>query len=83
MRYQANPVEVDALVIKQVQPRQDTGHRIVTFEDGSSRIATPAMLARLTPSPGDYWVTQDDGYEYLNPKHVFERKYSPLAPEEA
>ena len=30
------------------------------------------------PVAGDYVVTQEDGYQYLNPKEVFERKYSPV-----
>ncbi len=34
------------------------------------------MIARMTPQVGDYLVIQEDGYEYLNPKEVFERKYS-------
>jgi hypothetical protein len=37
------------------------------------------MTARYMPVVGDYWVIQSDGYIYLNPKDVFERKYSPLA----
>jgi hypothetical protein len=35
------------------------------------------MMARFKPQPGEYWVRQADGYIYLNPKEVFERKYSP------
>jgi hypothetical protein len=30
----------------------------------------------MQPKSGDYLVRQEDGYEYLNPKEVFERKYS-------
>lgn len=33
------------------------------------------MMARYTPVVGDYWVVQEDGYIYLNPRDVFERKY--------
>src|SRR5258708_4388023 len=46
-------------------------------EDGNRRHATADMCARMAPQEGDYWVIQADGYEYLNPKAVFERKYSP------
>lgn len=45
-------------------------------DDTQDRLATPGMLARYIPEEGDYWVIQEDGYEHLNPKAVFERKYS-------
>ena len=34
------------------------------------------MTARYQPKIGDYLVRAEDGYEYLNPANVFERKYS-------
>ena len=34
------------------------------------------MIARYVPKTGDYLVTQEDGYIYVNPREVFERKYS-------
>ena len=40
------------------------------------------MCARMIPQVGDYWVIQSDGYVYLNPKDVFERKYRPLQEQE-
>ena len=47
-----------------------------------SEVRTEKMCARMTPVKGDYWVTQlHDGYHYLNPKDVFERKYRLLGPE--
>jgi hypothetical protein len=36
------------------------------------------MTARMVPAVGDYYVKQEDGYVYINPKYVFERKYRPL-----
>lgn len=47
---------------------------------GADFEATPEMCSRMLPKEGDYIVTQSDGYVYLNPKEVFERKYRP-APE--
>lgn len=47
------------------------------LENGKVVTATPEMTSRMTPVVGDYWVIQSDGYIYLNPKAVFERKYSP------
>lgn len=41
-------------------------------------MATAGMLARMNPNVGDYWVIQEDGYVYLNPREVFRRKYSPI-----
>lgn len=114
MKYKANPVIVDAFVIKRIfvqaacasaeagivcgEPesahtkeaaRSDIGmdHDFVRgswdaeglglqLEDGQIVVATPDMTSRMTPVVGDYWVVQSDGYAYLNPKNVFERKYS-------
>lgn len=77
MKYIANPVEVDAEVITFVGDEFE-GKRILSIGDGMNNFeATPGMLARMTPEVGDYVVTQSDGYVYLNPKAVFERKYHP------
>jgi hypothetical protein len=78
VKYRANPVEVDAFVITSVGTTDDDGTRIV-LDNGEPVIVTPAMTARELPEVGGYLVTQADGYTYLNPKHVFERKYSPVA----
>jgi hypothetical protein len=78
MKYRANPVEVDAFRIAEVGPNVEGGGRTLRLDDGQVVLATPEMMARLTPAPGDYWVVQADGYVYLNPKDVFERKYTPL-----
>lgn len=76
MRYRANAVEVEAHRIIRIR---DTGEGLLlTLADGAVRFASPEMTSRMTPVKGDYWVTQDDGYHYLNPKDVFERKYSAL-----
>ena len=76
MRYIANPVEVNAFVIVSVGPLLFDLARRVATADGQNRVASAEMLARFSPEPGDYWVIQSDGYEYLNPKAVFERKYA-------
>lgn len=80
MKYQANPVVVDAYKIVSVQTVPDADpalSRDVATDDGVNRKATAEMCARYIPQAGDYWVIQSDGYEYLNPRDVFERKYSP------
>lgn len=84
MKYIANPVEVDAFKIVEVGPLADQGggFRILKLEDGVLVQADKGMMSRMTPEVGDYWVIQADGYVYLNPKDVFERKYSP-APDQA
>jgi len=78
MKYVANPVEVDAYVITEIEPRGD-GSLNLRFDDIGrvAAIADKGMLARYTPVIGDYYVVQSDGYAYLNPKEIFERKYSP------
>ena len=77
-KYQAKPVIVDAykIINVQVMPAADPAlGRNVATDDGLTRHATAEMCARYIPQKGDYWVIQSDGYEYLNPKEVFERKY--------
>lgn len=76
MKYVANPVEVDAFKIVSVGGVTGNANLHVATEDGTNRQADGPMLARYIPKVGDYWVIQEDGYEYLNPKEVFERKYS-------
>jgi hypothetical protein len=79
MKYQANPVIVDAFKITFVTAKQTLGgSTALELEDGSTVVATAEMTARMTPVEGDYWVIQPDGYIYLNPKEVFERKYHPI-----
>lgn len=73
MKYVANPVIVDAFEITEILP-----NNILTLKDGGTAYPTPEMLSRITPVVGDYWVIQEDGYVYLNPKEVFERKYTEL-----
>lgn len=71
----AKPVLVNARVIQDIeQPTSETGF-VAVLADGSREPLTAAMLARYTPVLGDYIVTQEDGYVYVNPKDVFERKY--------
>jgi len=86
MKYQANPVVVEARRIETVLPAMPSGHMGLVLEaiEGDTDdnenfcLATPGMTSRMTPVAGDYVVTQEDGYIYLNPKDVFERKYSPV-----
>jgi hypothetical protein len=82
MRYIANPVTVEAKRIAKVMASPDGGRDVLLqLEDNSVFEPSADMLARMTPQPGDYLVTQEDGYVYLNPKDVFERKYRPAVDE--
>lgn len=78
MKYQANPVIVDVFKIVEIHGQDQNGNTYCTLEDGQSVVADTGMAARYIPKIGDYWVIQADGYVYLNPKDVFERKYSPV-----
>lgn len=79
MKYQARPVIVDAFKIVSITSMVGgNGTLVVVTDDGAYRKADAPMLARYNPVPGDYWVIQSDGYEYLNPAEVFERKYIDL-----
>lgn len=81
MKFIANPVRVDAAQIVDVvvfdQPHDRTQHVELKLDDGNTYRPSPEQLARIKPAPGDYLVTQDDGYAYLVPRLVFERKYHP------
>lgn len=76
MKYVANPVVVDAFVITGFEENPEMACTDAMFEDAPTVHLTPEMMARYTPILGDYYVIQDDGYAYVNPKNVFERKYS-------
>ena len=73
----ANPVKVRAFKITHVGDPAANGSCLITIENKTTRLADAGMLARMIPVVGDYWVIQSDGYEYVNPREVFERKYSP------
>jgi len=75
--YRANPVTVQAHHINGVGPKDAEGNTPLMLANGEQVTATPEMTARYTPEPGDMWVIQEDGYIYINPRAVFERKYSP------
>ena len=83
MKYVANPVEVEAAVITAVSVFEvdDSGTsytiQLSGYDGASEMCVGPEMTARYKPVVGDYLVRQSDGYIYLNPKDVFERKYSP------
>lgn len=77
MQFRANPVLVSAFVISEVSEVRADGSMRLVLEDGAVKRANAGMLARYTPVVGDYFVIQEDAYEYVNPKGVFERKYSP------
>lgn len=72
MKYKANPVIVEAYRII------GNERLCLQLDNGKDFLPTMKMLSRITPLVGDYLVIQQDGYEYLNPKNVFEDKYSKL-----
>ena len=76
MKYIANPVIVDAFKIVRFGIEILDQGIVLHLDNGGEVIATKEMLARISPQINDYWVKQEDGYVYLNPKEVFERKYS-------
>jgi len=79
MKYIANPVEVEAWKIQNITRRGDGSLNLLLEGASIPEVADLPMLARYIPKVGDYWVIQSDGYVYLNPKEVFERKYSPAS----
>ena len=79
MKYQAKPVIVDAFEIVAVHGYIVPDGLKLSLDNGDLVVATEGMCARYTPIVGDYWVIQSDGYAYLNPKEVFERKYAKIS----
>lgn len=77
MKYQAKPVIVEAFKIEKILDILPSGDIRLRLDSGEEVLATKEMCARMNPSVGDFWVIQADGYIYLNPKDVFERKYGP------
>lgn len=76
MKYKANPVVVTAFKIKEIEHIVNSSGLNLTLDNDQQVVATAAMVARMMPVVDDYWVLQEDGYCYLNPKEVFERKYT-------
>lgn len=83
MKHVAKPVEVEAHVITDVSPAAADGSMVITLDSGKSVTIAQALTSRFVPGVGDYYVIQEDGYAYVNPKAVFERKYRPIAEEPA
>jgi hypothetical protein len=79
MKWRANPFVVDAHIIIEVSPVSPDGTMTLHLQTGELFLATKGMLARFTPSEGDYVVVQPGGYTYLNPKAVFEQKFTKCA----
>ena len=75
LTHEANPVRVNARVIRAVYLDRHPHFPVFELEDGIEYTPQEGMLSRYAPQIGDYLVTQEDGYEYFNPKDVFERKY--------
>ncbi|SEH89642.1 hypothetical protein [Paraburkholderia hospita] len=78
MKFVANPVSVEAHQIQAVHSMLSDGSLPITLENGEHvPPLPPEMIARYIPVPGDYLVTQEHGYQYVNPREAFERKYAP------
>lgn len=78
MKYKANPVEVEAHIVIGAGTVNRDGSMNLALQNGENFKADKGMIARYIPKEGDYVVTQSDGYVYVNPREVFERKYSPI-----
>lgn len=73
--YRVN-AKVEAVRIAEIRPGDHgVGHIMRCEDEDGWRPLTKEMTARYFPVVGDYLVRQPDGYEYLNPKDVFEGKF--------
>jgi hypothetical protein len=81
----ANRVYVTARKIQTVSGATAMGdelpvnHARLILENGEDATIDATMTSRYWPTAGDYYVVQSDGYAYINPADVFERKYASLA----
>ncbi|CDT52796.1 hypothetical protein VCR15J2_390023 [Vibrio coralliirubri] len=64
---------VEALEIKSIE--ELGGSLIATLEDGQNKVLSSEMVSRYLPIKGDYYVSSEEGYCYVNPKSVFESHY--------
>lgn len=78
MTYKARPIQVTAHIILSVGRIMANGSIHCALQNGFIAVATKEMISRFIPQEGDYWVIQEDGYQYVNPKVVFERNYEPV-----
>ena len=80
--HEANPVRVRAVPITSLDGNRfnekTRSYDVYASTPDGQVLLTPGMVARYVPVVGDYIVTQEDGYVYVNPKGVFERKYRSL-----
>lgn len=89
MKYVANPVIADAWEIEKIytgripNPKDAMAVHLKDRPDGPIVGLTHAMISRYVPVVGDYYVVQEDAYAYVNPKQVFEHKYTVLEPDDA
>lgn len=81
MKAIGKPVEVDFYEIRGWDTADADGNYLVHCTEDKTFLITPAMTARAPAGTFHYVVVQADGYVYLNPKDVFERKYSPIQPQ--
>lgn len=80
--HRARPYHVTARTIGAVLGNNTGGGQLLQLNDGTTYVADTAMTARHFPTAGDYLVVGEDGYPYLNPADVFERKFEPITPDE-
>lgn len=54
------------------------GSVVLTFADGgfSPKTIAKEVVSRYLPSPGDYYVVYEDGYESISPAKAFEDGYT-------
>lgn len=78
MRFTTTAPEVDAFKLTKIGDQTANGLEVFC-DDGQTRLATPRILVRaLVPRPGDFWVIQSNGFEYVVPQETFARTHMML-----
>jgi hypothetical protein len=87
--YQSHKI-VQAMKIKEVRKKQETSPglnnagpnwELTSAFDVVCEI-TPEFVRKHNPTPGDYYVVYEDGYDSISPATAFEAGYEPLRPED-
>ena len=78
MKYQANPIVVEAFSISAISPVAKDGSATLTLANGETVTASGELVARTGPTVGDYWVIAKDDEADVLSRAEFQRKYTPV-----
>lgn len=78
MKYQANPVIVEAHTVISIDGPDICGYNHLLLDNETLLKLDDPIIPCTQPQIGDYVVTRANGHVSVEPKAMFEHKYSPL-----